>query len=163
MSNQSMTMESKTPGLDTLWFLSLLFTALVLGPSLAHLLELPNKIKLSADAYLTVQQTYQGWAWLGIVIAGQILSTLALVVVLAARHAPTDVSLPALVALLCATAAQVLFWIFTYPANTLTENWTVLPDAWQALRIQWEYSHATGAALNLIAMIALILSLLARE
>lgn len=42
-------------GLKTIRFLSLLFTALGLGPGMAHLLELPNKINLPAEEYLTVQ------------------------------------------------------------------------------------------------------------
>ena len=38
------------------------------APALAHLLELPNKIGLSRDDYLIVQQIYRGWALLGIVV-----------------------------------------------------------------------------------------------
>jgi len=57
-------------GLTTARFLSLLFVALALAPALAHLLELPNKIGLSHDDYLTVQQIYRGWALLGLVVAG---------------------------------------------------------------------------------------------
>jgi len=37
-------------------FFSLLFVALALAPSAAHLLELPTKLALSRDDYLTVQQ-----------------------------------------------------------------------------------------------------------
>jgi hypothetical protein len=47
-------------------FFSLLFAALALAPALAHLLELPNKINLSRDDYLTVQQIYKGWALVSI-------------------------------------------------------------------------------------------------
>jgi hypothetical protein len=54
-------------------------------------------------------------------------------------------------------------WTFTYPANQATNNWTVLPPNWQDLRSQWEYSHATGAGLNFIALITLIVSVLVRE
>ena len=50
------------------------------------------------------------------------MSDRSLVMVLAVSHAPTDVSLPVLVALLCGAAPQVLFCVFTYPANSLTEN-----------------------------------------
>jgi hypothetical protein len=60
-------------------------------------------------------------------------------------------------------AAQVVFWTFTYPANQATNNWTVLPANWQDLRTQWEYSHATGAGLNFIALITLIVSVLVRD
>lgn len=66
--------------LTTIRFLSLLFAALALAPALAHLLELPNKISLSGEDYLTVQQIYRGWALLGIVVVGALLSTLALTI-----------------------------------------------------------------------------------
>lgn len=59
-------------------------------------------------------------------------------------------------------AAQAVFWTFTYPANVATRNWTVVPANWQALRVQWEYSHAVGAVLTLAALAALFSSLLAR-
>jgi hypothetical protein len=48
---------------------------------MAHLLELLNKINLSHENYLTVQQIYHGWALLGIIIAGELFSVGAL------RHA----------------------------------------------------------------------------
>jgi hypothetical protein len=68
-----------------------------------------------------------------------------------------------LVALLCLVGTQVVFWTFTYPANQITNNWTVLPENWLEIRTQWEYSHATSAGLNLIALITLILSVLVRD
>ena len=63
----------------------------------------------------------------------------------------------ALIALVCLVGAQALFWIFTYPANAATANWTVQPEDWQALRLRWEYSHAAGALLQLAAMACLSL------
>jgi hypothetical protein len=65
-------------GVTAARFFSLLFAALALAPALAHLLELPNKIGLSRDNYLVVQQIYRGWALLGIVVLGALLSTLIL-------------------------------------------------------------------------------------
>jgi hypothetical protein len=67
-------------GLNAARFFSLLFAALALAPALAHLLELPNKIGLSRDDYLIVQQIYRGWALLGFVVAGALLSTLVLMI-----------------------------------------------------------------------------------
>jgi hypothetical protein len=49
-------------GLRIASFLSLVLVALALAPAMAHLLELPNKITLSREDYLTVQQIYRGWA-----------------------------------------------------------------------------------------------------
>lgn len=64
---------------------------------------------------------------------------------------------------LCIAGTQIIFWTFTYPANQETSNWTVLPEHWEALRTQWEYSHAASAVLNLIALIMLVLSVLAAD
>jgi hypothetical protein len=127
-------------------------TAIALGPALAHLLELPNKINLSKDAYFTVQQIYAGWSLLGGVLAVQLVAIGR--VVLTARNDRRLRTL-GLVALLCLVGAQSLFWIFTYPANAATANWTEQPDDWQTLRLQWEYSHAAGAILQLAAMACL--------
>ena len=146
--------------LRTIYFLSLLFAALAVAPAMAHLLELPNKINLSREDYLRVQQMYRGWALLGFVVAGALLSTLALTITVRKTQKPFVF---ALIALLCIAGTQVVFWTYTYPANQATINWTVLPENWVVLRRQWEYSHATSAVLNLLALISLILSVLVRD
>jgi uncharacterized membrane protein YkvI len=146
--------------LKTIYFITLFFVALALGPALAHLLELPNKINLARDDYQTVQQIYRGWALLGVVVAGALLSTLALSVTVRRER---KAFVFALVAFLCIVGTQVVFWTYTYPTNEATNNWTMLPENWQELRRQWEYSHATSAGLNLLALVAVILSVLARE
>jgi ABC-type cobalamin transport system permease subunit len=142
-------------GVTAARFFSLLFAALALAPALAHLLELPNKIGLSRDDYLVVQQIYRGWALLGIVVLSALLSTLILTILV--RKRPNEFAL-SLVAFLCIVGTQVVFWTFTFPTNQQTSNWTVLPEHWTTLRMQWEYSHAASAVLNLIAFIALALS-----
>lgn len=68
-----------------------------------------------------------------------------------------------LIALLCIVGTQVVFWAFTFPANQATENWSMLPPNWEELRTRWEYSHAISAGLNLVALVALILSVLVDE
>ena len=138
-------------------FLSLLFTTLALGPALAHLLEAPNKINLSGDDYLTVQQLYRGWAMLGIVVAGAVLSTLFLTIMVRKQSNAFTFTL---IALLCIVGTQIVFWTFTHPVNQATSNWTLLPANWQELRQQWEYSRVASAVLNLTAMVTLILSML---
>ncbi len=146
--------------LNAVRFTSLLLTSLALGAGLAHLLALPNKIGLPGDEYLTVQQIYRGWALLGIIDIGALISTFVLVFL--SRRRPTALVLTA-VAFLGITAALAIFFTFTYPANQQTNNWTVLPANWQGLRRQWEYSHAAGACLYLIALVLLILSILTKD
>ena|SRR5882724_2831911 len=146
--------------LNTVRFLALLFTALALVPAMAHLLELPNKINLSREAYLTVQQIYRGWALLGVIVAGALLANLMLLIMVRAERKAFVLTL---ITFLCIVGTQMVFWTFTYPANRATNNWTTLPENWLALRNQWEYSHAASAVLNLIGLVTLIQSVLVKE
>jgi hypothetical protein len=146
-------------GYDSLFFLAILATLLSLAPGLAHVFELPRKMMLSRDAYFSVQQIYAGWDLFGIAIALQLL----LLAMLAWRSAGEYyVFRPVLVALLMLGLAQAVFWIFTFPANAATHNWTMIPPDWQGLRHQWEYSHVVGAACQFLGLCALISALFAR-
>jgi hypothetical protein len=135
------------------WFLSMACVALALVPAGAHLAELPHKFGLPAHEYLVVQQLYAGWSLFGTVVVGALLSTGVLMVLV--RREPRLLAMAAL-AFLCILATQIVFWVFTQPANRATRNWTVLPENWMQLRTQWEYSHAVNAVLNLIALFVLL-------
>lgn len=158
MHKHNVEMEVALMPSKTLIFSSLLFTALTLGPAMAHLLELPNKMSLSREDYLTVQQIYRGWSLLGFIVWGALISTFVLTIRLW-NH--PGAFMWALIAFLCIAGTQIVFWTFTFPANQATDNWTVLPEHWEKLRRQWEYSHAAGAGLDLIALIALIILVIA--
>jgi len=145
--------------LQTAQFVSLFFVALAMTTGFSHLLELPNKMSFSGTDYLTVQQIYRGWAWLGSVIFLAILSTFVLMVALRGRPAFSY----AAAAFGAMVGTQVVFWAFTYPVNRITQNWTVLPENWMRLRTQWEYSHAASALLELLAVVFLILLTLRNE
>jgi len=69
----------------------------------------------------------------------------------------------AVVALVSLAGAQAIFWLLTYPVNQATRNWTAVPADWLSLRLQWEYSHAAGAVLDLAAFIALVLAALSHR
>jgi hypothetical protein len=144
---------------DVVFFIALLSTAVALGGALAHLFELPNKVGLPRDEYFVVQQVYRGWDRLGYVLLVELVSMTA-VAIMSRRERP--VFWPALFAILFLLAAQAVFWTNTFPANVATRNWTVIPDDWEALRVQWEYSHAVGATCQLLAMSSLIIAVLAR-
>jgi hypothetical protein len=143
--------------LNVVRFISVMLTAVAMAGGFAHLLELPHKIKLSREDYLTVQQIYRGWALLGIAIVCDLVSTLVLTVMVRESH---RIFYLTLTATLCIALSLVVFFMFTYPANQQTLNWTMLPENWQELRRHWEYSHAVGAGLYFVALMTLILSLL---
>lgn len=139
-------------------FFSLLFVGLTLAPGLAHVLQLPNKMSLSGEDYLRVQQLYAGWALLGVVVLGALISTFVLTVLVRARLRQFALACIAFGSVL---VTQVIFWMFTFPVNQETHNWTTLPVNWMTLRECWEYSHATAAVFDLIAFIAIVLAVLA--
>ncbi len=143
--------------LKILQFLAVVLTALALVPAGAHLFEMANKIGLPRDAYFTVQGIYRGWALFGFVLIPALLADLALGIL---RWREARASALALAAALLMAANLTIFFVWTYPANVATRNWTVAPQGWEALRRAWEYSHAVNAGLTFLALCLLVLSLL---
>lgn len=132
-----------------LQFSAIVLTALALVPAGAHLFELPNKIGLDQEAYFTVQALYRGWALFGFVLIGAVLANLALTLVLALRRRPYVLPL---LAFLLVAATLAIFFVWTYPANQATANWTLPTPNWATLRMHWEYAHAVNAVLTFIAL-----------
>jgi hypothetical protein len=141
----------------TVQFLAVVFTALALVPGGAHLFELPNKIGLDQDAYFTVQAIYSGWALFGIALFGALGFNLALAVLTRGERTPFVL---ACLAFLCVAATLAIFFTWTFPTNQATENWTVRPENWEALRTRWEYSHAVNAVITFVGLCAVTLSAL---
>jgi hypothetical protein len=109
--------------LNVLRFVSVTLTAVAMAGGVAHLLELPNKIGLSREDYRTVQQIYRGWALLGIAVTGALVSTAALAVQV--RHRPAEFYL-VVAAAPCIALSLIVFFVFTFPANRQTANWTAV-------------------------------------
>ena len=143
--------------LKVVQFLALALTALALVPSGAHLFALANKIDLVAEQYFIVQSISRGWSLFGIVLIGALIANLALALLLRGRGAPFVL---ARFALLSMALTLVVFFIWTYPANQATNNWTMIPDHWEQLRREWEYSHAANAVVTFAAFCAVTLSVL---
>ncbi|HJU17720.1 MAG TPA: hypothetical protein VJ770_14785 [Stellaceae bacterium] len=139
-------------------FLAVLLTALYLVPTGTHLFELPNKVGLAQQPYFLVQQIYRGWAWFGIVVFAAIIANLAAGVILLRRGRR---SWPAFAAGSLLILSLIVFFVWTYPANLATANWTVVPADWQALRLSWEWSHAANAVLTFLALCCATLSAMA--
>jgi hypothetical protein len=152
-------MRRYSSGYDLLFFTAILATLASLAPGLAHLFELPGKLSLSREDYFTVQRIYTGWELFGIAILVQAVS-LAMLAWRSMRE--YYVFRPVLAALILMMMAQAFFWLFTFPANSITANWTSMPADWDMLRRQWEYSHALGAACQLLCFCCLIGALFAR-
>ena len=137
---------------------TLVMVALCLVPAGAHFFELANKMSLSMAEYMTVQKIYVGWSFFGIPI---ITALLLIVIHTFMVRNDRSVFILSLSAALCLAATQVIFWMFTYPINAASSNWTVTPKDFEAARRQWEYSHTINAALTFAAFVAITLSVLA--
>jgi hypothetical protein len=146
--------------LRVIQFLAIVFTALALVPSGAHLFELPNKVELSRDAYRIVQGIYAGWAWFGIVDLAALVINAVLAVRLR-RQRPAFYF--AMIAALCFVVFFAIFFTWTFPANQATANWTTLPDDWSSLRMAWEYSHAANAVVMLVALCSVTLAVITTQ
>src|SRR5262245_29793616 len=62
---------------DIIRVCAVLFVALYLVPTGAHLAELPNKIGLPSEQYMLVQGIYAGWDRFGLVALGALIFTAA--------------------------------------------------------------------------------------
>jgi len=107
-------------------FLAVVLTALALVPGGAHVFALVNKINLGAEQYFIVQNIYRGWALFGVVLIGALLADLALALMLRRRGGTAFVL--ALLGFCGVVLTLAVFFLWTYPANQATANWTTIPD-----------------------------------
>jgi hypothetical protein len=123
----------------------------------AHLFELPRKIRMSENHYFVVQRIYIGWWIVGLFLPAAFVANLALAVAY-----KDDIKT---LGLAVAAAALVLvnlaiFLVWTQPVNTITRNWTTRQPNWQHLLQQWEYSHAANAVVTFLAFCCSVLAAL---
>jgi hypothetical protein len=95
-----------------------------------------------------VQSTYRGWAVFRAVITAAVVANLLLAAMLWRRSKPFWLNLAARFIL---AATQLIFFQWTYPANQVTNNWTVMTTDWVTLRLQWELSHTANAIFTFVA------------
>jgi hypothetical protein len=146
-----------------LWrFLALVLTALLLGTTFAHVLEMPAKLHVDAALWMTLQHTlYRTFGTIGAVVeVGAIASVLVLSVLLRQHGRALWLTLFAAACLL--VGFFVVWLVFTSAVNAETARWTVasIPVDWMQWRTRWEFSHALRFALHLVAFCSLVVSLL---
>jgi hypothetical protein len=132
------------PAISVVRLFAIVFVAICLVPTGAHLAELPNKMALRPGEYMIVQKIYHGWALFG--VFGALVFTLVHTMMVWREPIPGGLSLLSFLAL---AGTQVIFWTYTYPMSALTQNWTVTPENFHVARQQWEYSHAVNALITL--------------
>ncbi len=140
--------------------LTLAITAIILVPSGAHLFALPAKIGMERAPYFIVQSIYSGWALFAFPIFGAILANGAIAV--AERRRDPKASRWAGSAALLILASLIVFFVWIFPANRETVNWTLQPEGWEALRRHWEWGHAVNALIVFAAFLATSMAVIRR-
>ncbi|HET8750738.1 MAG TPA: DUF1772 domain-containing protein [Sphingomicrobium sp.] len=134
-------------------FIAIALTALAMVPSAAHLMEFANKAKLDAPSYMIVQHIYSGWAFAGVAVIGSIAANLWLAVRSRSQRPPFLLASAAFVLML---GTLISFFVWIYPANVATAQWTDAPADLPPLRAAWESTHAVNGALAILAFIAVV-------
>jgi hypothetical protein len=141
---------------------TIMLTALSMGTALCHLLEMPAKITYEGALWLTLLQTLYRPAFgtIGAFFEFGAVVTAVVLAFLVRRRRPAFVW--ALLGALCLVVAHAAFWIWVAPVNTTMSPLTpeTLPADWMRLRNQWEYTHAARAVLQIVALGALVFSIL---
>ena len=156
-------------------FVAIVLSAVGMGLSLAHALELPGKRRLGRDAYFAVQSIY----YPGFTIGGAFGEPLAMAATLLTLLFTTPGS-PlfwlVLSGLVCLLFEHALYWLITHPVNkvwlrdhnlggggaTFFASGGPAPSvqSWTTLRDRWEYSHVARAVFAALAFIFLMIAAL---
>lgn len=142
-------------------FITLMFTALDMAMAFCHLLQLQPRMRYDGALWRRTQSMYQFFGPpVGATLEGGALLSTAILSFLVRRRslaAPWTWA----GAIFFATA-QALWWLWVAPVNAKMVNWRpeLLPQGWQRLRMQWEYTHAGRAILMIIGFGALLCSIL---
>ena len=143
-------------------FLTIVFVGFGMGPAIGHLLEMPAKMTYDGALWLKLLQTLYPPAFgpVGGTVEGVAAILSIVLAFLVRRRGPAFRW--TLLGSACMVAAHVSFWLWVAPVNSVMLKLTpeTLPADWTHLRNQWEYTHATRAILQLIALGAFTCSIL---
>lgn len=142
-------------------FITIMFVGLSMGPAIGHILEMPAKLNYEGSLWLKLSHTlYPAFGLVGGVFEVTAVITSIVLVFLVRQH--KSALLWSIFAAICMVLTHASFWIWIAPVNSVIKTLTpeTLPSDWKSLRNQWEYTHATRAILQALALACLIVSLL---
>jgi hypothetical protein len=170
-SGSRLASERPTVLIHALEIAAIVAAGLVTIPAVAHVLELPGKMRLDEAEYRNVQRIYYpGFTIVG--GAAEVVAPLLSLVLLILRRPGTPHFWLTLLALAALLAVQLVFWLMTQPINRIWVRGMAMgtagtrlftghriehggDKAWTSLRNRWEVSHVLRAALAAIALVAL--------
>jgi hypothetical protein len=135
-------------------------TAVAMTAAVAHLMELPAKMRYEPSLWVRLHRTlYPNFGrTAGPAEAAAVVAT-ALLAWRTWRDQP-ETFRPTGVAAACLGVAHAIFWRVVQPVNTEVLGWPLdaIPPDWATRRNRWEYGHALRAGLVTVALGALVMS-----
>jgi Domain of unknown function (DUF1772) len=153
--------HSNTDSALNLWRVSMMSTAMTMTAAVAHLMEMPAKMRYEPSLWVRLHRTmYPNFGrTAGPAEAAAVIST-NLLAWLTRRERPEAFQLTAIAAA-CLAAAHAVFWGVVQPVNTEVVRWPLdaIPQDWTKQRDRWEFGHAIRAGLVTVALGALVTSI----
>jgi len=146
--------------LKTWRFATILLTAALATMTFTHLWQLPTRMDYGPAIWFSTLRLYEQLGPNGpgpIIEVSAIAFALVLLPLVWGRRPAFGLSLFAAVVLMISFAA---WWAFVDPVNERLASWTAttMPADWADYREQWEYTHAARAVFSLVALAALVWS-----
>ena len=144
-------------------FITLVLASLSLSLSMAHLLELPQRMQFDQQLWVRVtvlENVYKLFGSVGAAFEITAILTAIALVLLARRRASTFYwTLSGAIFLVLAFVSWIMF---VAPMNAEFAKWLTnpVPADWTRYRDQWEYAHAVNAFIKIIGLSLLVISVL---
>jgi hypothetical protein len=145
------------------WMLVLVLSALILGLTFAHVLELPQRLHYSAELWMRLTQPNALYRYFGLVGGPlEVAAVLSLAGLATAVRRRRSTGRFAIAAAAMHAAALGTWLAVVAPANVEIGHWTVrgIPSDWEYWRIRWESGHAASFALLLTGFCLLVAAVL---
>jgi hypothetical protein len=149
-------------GLQSCRFVAIMTTAQTMTACVAHLMELPAKMRYEPSLYVRLHRTlYPNFGRIAGPAEGLAVISSAALAVWTRTRRPHAFPLTAAAAA-CLAAAHGIFWSVVNPVNIEMVKWPLdeIPSHWATARDRWEYGHAARAGLVTFALAALVASVL---
>lgn len=149
--------------IQTCRFFTLILTSFSLSLSMAHLLELPQRMKFDQQLWVKVTVLENVYKWFGSVGAiFEITAILAAIILIFLVHRRGSTFYWTLSGAIFLVIALVSWIGFIAPMNAEFAKWLTnpIPLDWIRYRDQWEYAHAINAVVKIIGLSLLTISVL---
>ena len=158
-------LKSPPAGLQAGRFVAIMATAMTMTACVAHVMELPAKMRYEPSLYVMLHRTlYPNFGRIAGPAEGLAVASTAALAWWCRIRRPRAFPLTAAAAG-CLAAAHVIFWSVVNPVNIEMIKWPLdeIPPDWTTARDRWEYGHAVRAVLVTGALATLVASILAEN